>query len=142
MTVGELSDRIAKGDPAVSQRQGLLIVDAEQKLAGIITRGDLLRALQNVPAGDMPVLEAGKTRLVVTYPDELLHDAIAKMLRHGIGRLPVVTRNEPNQAVGYLGRGDIIAARMRYHEEEESRGKGPLADGWNGTLFRPVKYFN
>ena len=30
--------------PSVSRRQGLLIVDAAQKLAGIITRGDLLRA--------------------------------------------------------------------------------------------------
>jgi Mg/Co/Ni transporter MgtE len=59
MTVGELSDRIAKGDPAVSKRQGLLIVDTEQKLAGIITRGDLLRALQNVPAGDIEEIVEG-----------------------------------------------------------------------------------
>ncbi len=138
MTVGELSDRIAKGDPTVSKRQGLLIVDADQKLAGIVTRGDLLRALQSVPAGDMPVLEAGKARLVVTYPDELLHDAIAKMLRHDIGRLPVVKRDEPNQAVGYLGRGEIIAARMRLHEEEGLRSKGPLASVQNGLKFRPI----
>ncbi|MGA9451879.1 MAG: chloride channel protein [Verrucomicrobiia bacterium] len=138
MTVRELSDRIAKGDPAVSKRQGLLIVDADQKLAGIVTRGDLVRALQSAPTDDVPVLEVGKTKLVVTYPDELLHDAVAKILRHGIGRLPVVKRDEPGQAVGYLGRGDIIAARMRYHEEEELRSKGPLAGFRNVLRFRPI----
>jgi CIC family chloride channel protein len=142
MTVRELSDRIAKGDPTLSKRQGTLIVDAGQKLTGIVTRGDLLRALQDAPAGNLSVLEAGKAKLVVTYPDESLNEAIAKMLRHGIGRLPVVARNEPDQAVGYLGRGDIIAARMRYHEEEELRSQGPLAGDWNGSKFWPVNFFN
>src|SRR5579862_2054454 len=142
MTVRELSDRIAKGDSTISKRQGTLIVDSGQKLTGIVTRGDLVRALQGAPAGNLSVLEAGKTKLVVTYPDESLHDAIAKMLRHGVGRLPVVMRNEPDQAVGYLGRGDIIAARMRYHEEEEFRSQGPLAGDWNGSKFWPVRLLN
>ncbi|HEY3761218.1 MAG TPA: chloride channel protein [Verrucomicrobiae bacterium] len=142
MTVGELSDRIAKGDPILSRRQGILIMDANNKLAGIITRGDLMRALDDTStsAGDVPVLEAGKTDLIVAYPDELLHDAIARMLQHGIGRLPVVNRDAPNQAVGYLGRGDILGARMRLHEEEESRGKGPLAQEKEGQGFWPIPF--
>jgi chloride channel protein, CIC family len=142
MTVRELSERIAQGDPIVSKRQGTLIVGPGQKLAGIITRGDLMRALENAPADDLSVLEAGKTDLVVAYPDELLHDAIAKMLRHGVGRLPVVNRSDPDRAVGYLGRGDILAARMHYHEEEESRSKGPLAAGWKNSSFWPTTLFN
>ncbi len=40
----------------------------------------------------MTVQEAGSTRLVVTYPDELVSEAAAKMLRNDIGRLPVVER--------------------------------------------------
>jgi H+/Cl- antiporter ClcA/CBS domain-containing protein len=141
MTVGELLGRIAKGEPAVSKRQGLLLVDADQRLAGIVTRSDLLRALRKTPAGDGSVLEAGKTRLVVTHPDELLHDAVAKMLRHRIGRLPVVKREEPDQAVGYLGRGEIIAARMHYYDEEDARSRGPLADLWDRSVIWPVKFF-
>ena len=128
MTVEELSERIAKNDPIIARRQGTLIVDAHQRLAGIITRGDLVRALENCPEGDMSVLEAGKTSLIVTFPDELLHDAITKMLKHGVGRLPVVKRDEPDFAIGYLGRGDILGARLRLHEEEELRSKGPLQD--------------
>ncbi len=127
MTVGELSDRIAKGDPAVSSRQAIIITDGEHRLAGIITRGDIVRALGNDPTGKVTVLEAGKTDVICTHPDELLHDAIAKMLRHDIGRLPVIKRGEPNSLVGYLGRADILGARMRLHEEEESRSKGPIS---------------
>jgi len=141
MTVGELSGRLAKGDSVLSRRQGILIVDADNKLMGIITRGDLMHALVNASAGDISVLEAGKTDLVVAYPDELLHDAIVRMFQYDIGRLPVVKRDAPDQAVGYLGRGDILGARMRLHEEEEARSKGPLAKGKDGQGFWPIPFF-
>ncbi len=94
MTIGELSDRIAKRDPDVSGHQGVLVVDEAGKLAGIVTRGDLLRALDRDPSGAMTVLDASSKNLIVTYPDELLHDASSKMLRNNIGRLPVVERND------------------------------------------------
>jgi H+/Cl- antiporter ClcA len=138
MTVGELSGRITQGDPDISRRQGTLVLGADQKLAGIITRGDLVRAIRADPAGNMSVLDAGETRLVVSYPDELLNDAVAKMLRHDIGRLPVVKRDEPGRVVGYLGRADILGARKRHHEEEEVRSKGPWLNRPNGWKFWPV----
>jgi CIC family chloride channel protein len=120
----ELADRIAKHDPAVSKHQGILIVDSENKLAGVITRGDLFRALAKDPTGQMSVLEAGTNRLIVTYPDEALHDASAKMLRNNIGRLPVVDRKEPHKVLGYLGRPGIMAARMHRLDEEHVRDPG------------------
>src|SRR6266513_147626 len=70
MRVGELAARIAKHDPVVSRHQGMVIVDAEGRLAGIITRADVLRALDQDPLGEMTVLEGGSRKLVVTYPDE------------------------------------------------------------------------
>jgi chloride channel protein, CIC family len=126
MTVAELSRRITDGDPVLSRRQGTLILNKESKLAGIITRGDMLRALEQDRSGMMTVLEAGKQKLIVAYPDETLHDAIARMLRHNIGRLPVVHRHEPGKVLGYLGRASILAARVRYQEEEEVRSRGPI----------------
>lgn len=125
MTVARLAELIAKGDPQVTSRQGLPIVDEQGKLAGIITRGDILRALEQDPKGDIPVVKAGTTALVVTYPDELLYDAAAKMLRNNIGRLPVVSRSDPKQLVGYLGRSGVMAARLRRLEEEHV-----LEPGW------------
>jgi CIC family chloride channel protein len=124
MKVNELSDRIARRDPEVSRHEAMVILDGEGKLAGLITRGDVLRALDKDPSGTMSVLDAGSKNVVVTYPDELLHDASAKMLRNDIGRLPVVDRKDPWNVVGYLGRPGILAARLRRLEEEHVREPG------------------
>ena len=125
MKVSELSDLIANRHPELSHRQGTLIVDDEGKLAGIITRGDLVRALdKSSNAGT--VLEAGTRHLIVTFPDEILHDAVTSMVHHDIGRLPVVQRDNPQQIVGYLGRASIMTARLRRHEEENRREAGWL----------------
>jgi CBS domain-containing protein len=126
MTIGELSDRIAKRDPDVSGHQGVLVVDEAGKLAGIVTRGDLLRALDSDPTGAMTVLDAASRNLIVTYPDELLHEASSKMLRNNIGRLPVVECNDSHKIVGYLGRKGVLAARLRRLDEEHVREPGWL----------------
>ncbi len=80
ISVRELAERIASRDPAVTKHQGLLILDADENLVGIITRSDILRALENDGDGNKSVLDAGTCDVLVTYPDELLHDAAAKML--------------------------------------------------------------
>ena len=125
MKVSELTDLIANRHPELSHRQGTLIVDDEGKLAGIITRGDLVRALDK-SSNASTVLEAGTRHLIVTFPDEILHDAVTSMVHHDIGRLPVVRRDNPQQILGYLGRASIMAARLRRHEEEHHREAGWL----------------
>jgi len=129
MRVSELADRISRHDPAVSGHQGLVILDPEGNLAGIITRGDVLRALDQHPTGDLSVLDAGTRDVMVTYPEELLHDASNTMLRHNIGRLPVVDPKNPRRVIGYLGRQGIMAARLRRMEEEHVRERGWM--GWS-----------
>jgi chloride channel protein, CIC family len=124
MKISELSNRIARRDPEVSSHQGMVILDSDGKLAGLITRGDVMRALDKDPAGTMTVLDAGTKSVIVTYPDELLHEASAKMLRNNIGRLPVVDREDLLRVVGYLGRPGIMAARLRRLEEEHVREPG------------------
>jgi len=124
MTVGELADRIARRDPGVCRHQGMFILDSDGKLVGVITRGDLMRALERDPSGTLSVLDAGTRDVIVTYPDESLHEASAKMLRNGIGRLPVVDGGDSGRVVGYLGRPGIMAARLRRLEEEHVREPG------------------
>jgi len=118
------SARIASGDPLICGRQGTLLGDANGDLVGIITRGDVVRAFERSRDETLTVLEAGQRKLVTIHPDETLHDAIAKMLQHGVGRLPVIERENPRKAVGYLGRAGILAARERYHHEEDVRERG------------------
>jgi CIC family chloride channel protein len=124
MTVGELSARIAAGDPALSGRQGVPIVGGRGELVGIITRSDLMRALEGDTGRGASVLDAGTRDLVVAYPDELLRDAVARMLAHEIGRLLIVDRQERSRLVGYLGRAGVMRARVRLHEEETLRERG------------------
>jgi CIC family chloride channel protein len=124
MKVSELSDLIARRDPEVSRHQGMLILDSDGKLAGVITRGDVMRALNADPNGAASVLDAGTHDVVVTFPDETLNDASAKMLRNNIGRLPVVDRKDPRNVVGYLGRPGVMAARLRRLDEEHVREPG------------------
>jgi H+/Cl- antiporter ClcA len=128
MKVMELSDRIAHRDPVLTRRQGIPIVDEENQLVGIITRGDVLQALEQGTKGTTTVLEAGSRDLVVTYPDELLHEAVIKMLRNDIGRLPVVSRKNSRELLGYLGRASVMAARLRRLEEEHTREQGLMPD--------------
>jgi chloride channel protein, CIC family len=124
MRVSELADRIARHDPAVTGHQGVVILDSAGDLAGIITRGDVLRSLQTHPDEDVGVLDAGTRDVIVTYPKELLHEAANKMLRHNIGRLPVVHPENPLRVIGYLGRAGIMAARQGRMEEEHVREPG------------------
>jgi chloride channel protein, CIC family len=126
MKVGELADLIARRDPEICQHQGMFIVDEQGKLAGIITRGDIMRALDREPSGSTTVLEAGVNRVIRTYPDETLHEASAKMLRNGVGRLAVVERSDPNHIVGYLGRPGVMQARMQRLDDEHVREQGWL----------------
>jgi len=102
MPLIELSDRIARHEPEVSRHQGLLIVDENGQLAGIITRGDIVHALEQNGHNDSTVAMASSRDLVATFPDEVLHEAAIKMLRNNIGRLPVVSRADARRIVGYF----------------------------------------
>ncbi|HEX9108956.1 MAG TPA: chloride channel protein [Longimicrobiales bacterium] len=125
--VGELARRIAEGDPLLTRYEGLPLVDGEEKLIGVITRGDILRALQ---LGDVDpqtaALDVGTEPAIVAYPDETVSDAVVRMVRHNIGRLPVVSREEPDKLVGWLGRAHAMRARLRRIEEEHVRDSGWL----------------
>ncbi len=126
MKVSELADRIARHDPDVSRHQGIFVVNEAGELMGIITRGDVMRALEASPNGASTLLDAATRDVVVTYPDESLHEASAKMLQNNVGRLAVVERGNERKIIGYLGRPGIMAARLKRLEEEHVREPGWL----------------
>ena len=86
-----------------------------------------MRALEREGDGELNVLQAGTANPIVTHPDELLEEAADKMVRHDIGRLPLVDRAERTRLLGYLGRSGI-AARWRFlFDEEQVRDAGWLS---------------
>ncbi len=139
MTVGELAERIGAGgagrrvaangsyngnERSYNLTEGLPIEGPTGELLGIVTQGDLLRAIENDPEGKMTVLEAGSSKPIVAYPDELAHDALVRMLENNIGRLPVVKRGDPGKLVGYFNRASLLSAWSRQMEEEQLREHG------------------
>ena len=133
MTVAELAERMGRGEPAYNLTQGLPIVSSDGKLVGVVTQGDLLRALELDPKGTMTVLEAGSQQLIVAHPDELAHDAMYRMLQRDIGRLPVVSRENPQQMVGYFNRSSLLGAWTRQMEEESIREHGWIRQWRNSS---------
>jgi CIC family chloride channel protein len=127
-TVAELAAQVAQPGTVAARRQAILI-EEEGRLAGIVTRGDLLRAQGTAGGEAWSVVQAGTTDPVTVFADETLDAAMSKMLQSEIGRLPVVARGDTRKIVGYLGRAEILAARLRGHEEERYREKGPLLSG-------------
>ena len=115
-----------------------MIVDEQGGLAGIITRGDIVRALRQQPVEAATVLQAGSRELTVAYADEPLHAALSKMLAKNVGRLPVVSREQPDKIVGYLGRAAILSARMKIHDEENVRQRNSFWES-NGKQKRVVE---
>ena len=97
------------------QHHGFPVLDANRQLLGVITRreimdrnavddGDLRQLLRRTPA--------------VAFEDNSLREAADLMVRHGVGRLPVVSRAAPRQVVGMLTRGDLLAAHARRLDED------------------------
>jgi CBS domain-containing protein len=129
VSIGELAERIAAGDPGLTRHQALLLVDQSGGLTGIMTRGDLVRSLGRDPTGDMTALQAGRAHPEVAYPDETLNEALTRMLEHQCGRLPVVARSDPKKILGYLGRAAVLEARRRRMREDRVREPG----WWRGA---------
>jgi chloride channel protein, CIC family len=127
MTVATLAEKMGRSEPGFNLTQGLPIASADGELVGLVTQGDLLRALEKDPKGAASVLDAGSRDLIVAYPNELVNDALLSMLQHDIGRLPVVSREDPRKMVGYFNRGSLLAAWSRQADEEGVRESGWLS---------------
>ena len=77
------------------------------------------------------MIDVGNAALVVAYPDEIVSDVVARMLSHGVGRLPVVSRQNPKKLIGYLSRTTLLSTRLSVVHEESER-----EDGWIRTWKR------
>jgi chloride channel protein, CIC family len=135
MTVGDLTARIGRGEHQYTLTEGLPIAAADGKLVGVVTQGDLLRALEDDPAGKTKVVNAGGHKPIVAFSDERAFDALFRMLQNNIGRLPVVTRADPERMVGYLNRSSILSVWSRQIEEE-----GVREHGWFDKILGTAKF--
>lgn len=101
--------------------RGYPVVDEVGNLQGLITASDILtnRLLSDATVecvGDLP-----RKQLITAYSHESCREAAEKMASFGIGRLPVVTVENPKTLLGIITRSDLLKPRLTHHEMELKR---------------------
>ena len=106
------TDSVATAYQAVVEKgyRGIPVVDSE-KLVGIVTVSDLLRISREQMAGT-PVKDVMTQNVLVAHSDESLFVALETMTNHGVGRLPVVSKDS-GKLMGIITRTDVIRAYER-----------------------------
>lgn len=107
-----LEDNLTKVVEVMRQKNcGVVpIVDAENRLAGIITDRDICLAIAELPNRKISTVKAkeitGGGEVIACAPEDKIETALKKMRKHQIKRLPVVDRD--NQVAGILSITDIL----------------------------------
>jgi CBS domain-containing protein len=86
--------------------QGFPVLDRAGALVGVVTKRELLDdAVETHRVRDLIRRPA-----VVVFEDSSLRDAADQMVLEHVGRVPVVTRDDPTRVVGIVSRSDLLAA--------------------------------
>ncbi len=91
-----------------SAHHGFPVVDGEGRLRGIVTLTDYHRAIEE--GRGRTVAEICTENPLTLFPDQSLHEAMCLFSARDVGRIPVVSREEPTRIVGLLRRYDLIRA--------------------------------
>ncbi|GCE49575.1 H+/Cl- antiporter ClcA [Thermosporothrix hazakensis] len=98
------------------------VIDEQKHIQGVLTRNDLTRLIDEVPAiGTHPLSTYLKTNPIVAYTDENLRTVAYRMAQTGHTRFPVVERAHPDILVGIVALSDLLKARSRNLHEERQR---------------------
>jgi CBS domain-containing protein len=112
MTLGA-DATVAEAREMLGTHQGFPVIDANGHLIGVITRRDY---------ADKPpetrIREVVKRSPSVVFLDNSLRDAADHMVRENVGRLPVVSREDPSRVIGIITRSDLLSAHARRLREE------------------------
>jgi CIC family chloride channel protein len=107
MNIADLTDVFTR-----TRHHGLLVLDHDNKLWGIVTVRDLDRTWAEGKPRTTTVADIGTTwpYLKVAFPDETMGEALGRMGVRGFGRMPVVSGEDPFHVLGLIRREDIIKA--------------------------------
>lgn len=106
MSLKELADEFDR-----THHHGFPVLDDEGRLYGVVTLGDLEKAMLEPHFETQTVADiATTTGLAVGHPDESMSTALWRMGVRGVGRLPIITRDGERRVLGVLRREDVIKA--------------------------------
>ena len=116
-----------------SGRPDAFPIVTEGMLEGIVTYGDLVRAIAS-GRSEHGVLAVGTPApLEVAHEDEPLWDAMVRMADHRIEQLPVVSRTDSSKLVGWLSAQAALATALARVRRERIHEDGWLRRRWTRT---------
>ncbi|MDV7101303.1 CBS domain-containing protein [Gordonia amicalis] len=110
----------------------LPVLDHQQRLAGVLTSGDVLRAGESGP--DVTVSEVMSTPPVAVAGHQDLTEVVRMLLGHGVRSLPVL--DAEGQVQGMFSRGDALRLMLRPDETISAAAQVRLDD-----YFGPRRWF-
>jgi len=94
-----------------ANRNALPVVDAGQRLVGVVSLTDVRTALESGhDASGLTVGDIMTRTLVTAHPDESLNAVLQRMAPRDLSRLPVVARDDETRLLGVVRRNDIVRA--------------------------------
>ncbi|MFQ5407086.1 MAG: chloride channel protein [Anaerolineales bacterium] len=125
------SDRVSSASETLgrTRHHGMVVVNATGQLVGVLTLQDLDRVRGTGLHPELIIGDICTREVMVAYPDEPIRLALARMGVRDVGRLPVVSRDDPRRLVGVLRRTHIVRAynvaltRRAEHQQRRSQAR-------------------
>jgi H+/Cl- antiporter ClcA/predicted transcriptional regulator len=99
--------------------QGYPVIDHNGTLSGVVARRDLLNCDLDT---HRIVADIIQKPAIYVYDDCTVRQAADQMVNHDIGRLPVVSRQQPRRMIGIITRSDVLSGyrkRLRESRRDE-----------------------
>ncbi len=97
------------------KHRGFPVVDANEKLLGILTISDVMEMSISAPDAALTARDLIRLDPIVAHPEETCREAAERMAESGIGRLPVLSGGK---LIGIITRSDLLKPRLLRFEEE------------------------
>ncbi|MGN6136641.1 MAG: chloride channel protein, partial [Aureliella sp.] len=104
-TVAEVQTWLSNGSTRPTH-QGFPVLDASGVLVGLVTRRNIGEAAVDP---QQKVAEIMRQPVRYVFDDCTVRQAADHMVSHGIGRLPIVSRQRPHRLVGIITRSDVLS---------------------------------
>jgi CIC family chloride channel protein len=119
-TIGSGERMEEVGEKAIHSRQPLYpVLDRDERLIGVLTRGALLRA--HTSGSGLRIGDVLVERPLTVRPQDTLREVAQRFAERSIGCAPVTDRDAPGRVLGLINVEDLLHARLRDVQEEHRR---------------------
>ncbi|MGE0171867.1 MAG: chloride channel protein [Oligoflexales bacterium] len=104
-----------------AKHRGFPVVDKSGQVIGMVTMTDIIDAVSHGASEEERAGDLFRKPVECVLTGESCRSVTEKMAHLGVGRVPVLNREEPHQLVGIITRSDLLRARSEQYEVENRR---------------------